>query len=170
MSNMWLEKDTEVVEYTAEQLLEEVKQMSEEAFAKMVLDAQLKQDQNEEITELERRLCSPRIESRAKEPRKLVGRSKTNVIYASKVRDTGDVQSERVFIRTWKSLVVTVHDRSLLTPLLPRIGEVASNKVSLDTFLKCPEFHQTVTLLIPGVTRKGKSELAKYMCHLLAFK
>jgi hypothetical protein len=66
--------------------------------------------------------------------------------------------------------VVTVHDRSLLTPLMPRIGEVGSNKVSLDTFLKCPELHQNVTLLIPGVTRKGKSELAKYICLLLAFK
>ena len=149
---MCLEKDTEVVEYTAKQLLEEVKQMSEEAFAKMVLDAQLKQDQNEEITELERLLCSPRIESRVKELRELQGRNKTNVIYASKIRDTGDVQPERVFIRTWKSLVVlvvTVHDRSLLTPLMPRIGEVGSNKVSLDTFLKCPELHQHITLLIP---------------------
>ena len=55
--------------------------MSEEAFAKMVLDAQLKQDQNEEITE--RLLCSPRIESRVKELRTLAGRNKTNVNHQS---------------------------------------------------------------------------------------
>ena len=110
--------------------------MSKEAYSKVVLDAQLKKEKNEELKELERLLCSQKIESRVRELRKLAGRNKTNVIYASKVRDTGDVQPERVFIRTWKSLVVTVHDRSLLTPLMPRIGEAGSNKVSLETFLK----------------------------------
>ena len=44
------------------------------------------------------------------------------------------------------------------------------NKVTLDTFLKFPELHQNVTLFIPGESRTGKTELAKFICLLLAVK
>ena len=94
---------------------------------------------------------------------------RTQAIYASKVQETGAVQPEKVFKPSWKKLRVTIHDISLLTPLMPRVGGATSNIVTLETFLKFKELHQNVTLFIPGLPRKGKSELAKFLCLLLAF-
>ena len=64
-------------------------------------------------------------------------------------------------------MLVTIHDISLLTPEMPRIDQ---NTVTLDTFLKFPQLHQNVTLLMPGESRKCKTELAKYMCLLMCRK
>ena len=95
---------------------------------------------------------------------------KTQAIHASKVKETGAVQPESVFKPSWRTLRVTIHDRSLLTPLMPRIGEATSTVVSLATYLDHPELHQNVTLFVPGQPRKGKSELAKLICLMLAFR
>jgi len=168
ISNMYLGKKDDVTEYTAKTLYEEVKDMTSEDYANYVLDARLKKENGEDCTKLEELLCNDKIESRVKELRKLSGRIVSNVIYASKVKELGQVQPETAFKSTWKRLPVTVHDESLLTPTMPRIGN--SNKVKLATLLEFPELHQNVTLLMPGVTRKGKSELAKYICLLLALK
>ena len=62
---------------------------------------------------------------------------------------------------------MTIHDKSLLTPAMPRQD---GNKVSLETFLKLKELHQNVTLFLPGESRTGKTELAKYICLLIAVK
>jgi len=166
ITNMHLGKASEVEEYTAKTLLHAVKDMTSEAFTKFVLDARLKMESGEELSELERLLCNEKIESRVKELRKLSSKVVTNVVYASKVKETGQVQPEKVFKSTWKKLLVTIHDRSLLTPLIPQEG----NKVTLETFLNFPELHQNVTLFIPGDSRTGKTELAKYICLLLAVK
>jgi hypothetical protein len=42
------------------------------------------------------------------------------------------------------------------------------NTVTLETFLKYPEFHQEVSLIMMGGSRLGKTELAKYLCLSLA--
>ena len=166
VTNMHLGKASDVDEYTAKTLLHAVKDMTSEAFTNFVLDARLKEDSGEELSELERILCNDRIESRVKELRKLSSKVVTNVVYASKVKETGQVQPERVFKNTWKKLLVTIHDKSLLTPLMPREG----NHVTLETFLKFPELHQNVTLFMPGESRTGKTELAKFICLQLAVK
>ena len=132
------------------------------------LDARLKMDNGDDLARLEELLCNDKIESRVKELRKLSGRDVSNVIYASKVKELGSVQPESVFKSTWKQLSVTIHDESLLTPVMQRIGN--SNKVTLATFLGFEGLHQNVTLMLPGMSRKGKSELAKYICLLLAIK
>ena len=49
---------------------------------------------------------------------------------------------------------------------MPREG----NHVTLETFLKFPELHQNVTLFMPGESRTGKTELAKFICLQLAVK
>ncbi len=41
---------------------------------------------------------------------------------------------------------------------------------SLETYLAYLELHQNVTLFVTGLPRKGKSELAKLMCLLLALQ
>ena len=166
VTNMHLGKTSDVDEYTAKTLLHAVKDMTSEAFTNFVLDARLKEDSGEELSELERILCNDRIESRVKELRKLSSKVVTNVVYASKVKETGQVQPERVFKNTWKKLLVTIHDKSLLTPLMPREG----NHVTLETFLKFPELHQNVTLFMPGESRTGKTELAEFICLQLAVK
>jgi hypothetical protein len=84
------------------------------------------------------------------------------------VKELGQVQPEASFNSNWRNRVVTIHDESLLTPTMPRIGN--SNKDTLATLLESPELHQNVTLFIPGVSGKGKPELAKYICLLLALK
>ena len=97
----------------------------------------------------------------------------TQAIYASKVRETGAVQHPSVFKPSWKNLRVTIHDMSLLTPDMPRVsvrGDQLSNVVTLETYLAYQELHQNVTLFITGLPRKGKSELAKLLCLLLAFQ
>ena len=167
-SNMYLGRKDDVPEYTAKSVYEEVKDMTSEEYTNYVLDARLKQERGEDCTKLEELLCIDSIEKRVKELRKMSGRIVSNVIYASKVKELGTVQSETVFKPMWKRLAVTVHDESLLTPSMPRIGD--SNKVTLETFLEFKELHQNVTLLMPGVTRKGKSELAKFICLQTAFK
>ena len=95
---------------------------------------------------------------------------RTQAIYASKVKETGTVQPESVFKPSWRTLRITIHDRSLLTPLMPRVGGQTSNVVTMETYLDFPGLHQNVTLFITGEPRKGKSELAKLICLLLAFK
>jgi len=95
---------------------------------------------------------------------------RTQAIYASKVKETGTVQPESVFKPSWRTLRITIHDRSLLTPLMPRVGDQTSNVVTMETYLDSPGLHQNVTLFITGEPRKGKSELAKLICLLLAFK
>jgi len=117
-----------------------------------VLDARLKMNNGEDLTPLEQLLCDVQIESRVKELRKLSGRIVSNVIYASQVKQLGQVQPETTSKSRWKRLPVTIHDESLLTPRMPRIGN--ANKVALATFLKFLELHQNVTLLMQGVTRK----------------
>ena len=164
ITNMYLGRVADVEEYTAKTLFEAVKHMTPEAYTNFVLEAQLKMENGSDVKELERLLCNAHIESRVKELRKLSGRVITNVVYASTVKETGQVQPESVFKNNWKELLVTVHDKSLMTPLMPRKGD----KVTLETFLKFPELHQNVTLFIPGDSRKGKTELAKYICLLLA--
>ena len=158
MRNMHLGKVSEVEEYTAKTLLDAFKDTTSEAFANFVLDARLKQASGEEHSELERLMCNEKIESRLRELRKLSSKVMTNVVYASKVKETGQVQSERVFKSTWRNILVTIHDKSLLTPAMPRQD---GNKVSLETFLKFKELHQNVTLFLPGESRTGKTELAK---------
>ena len=61
-------------------------------------------------------MCNEKIESRLRELRKLSSKVMTNVVYASKVKQTGQVQSERVFKSNKKNRLVTIHDKSLLTP------------------------------------------------------
>ena len=165
MTNMYLGQTADVEEYTAKSLFEAVKHMTPEAFTTFVLQAQLKMESRAELTELERLLCNYHIESRVKELRKLAGKVSTNVIYVSAVKETGQVQPEKAFKSTWRNLLVTVRDKSLMTPLMPR---EADGRVTLNTFLTFPELHQNVTLFIPGESRKGKTELAKFICLLLA--
>ena len=50
------------------------------------------------------------------------------LIYASRVKELGQVPPETAFKGTWKRLAVTIHDESLLTPRMPRIRN--SNKVT----------------------------------------
>ena len=78
------------------------------------------------------------------------------------------VQPARAFKPEWADIQVTVHDASLLTSDIPRIGGGSSNRVTLGTFLHYEQLHQSVTLLMPGLAGKGKTELAKYICLLLA--
>jgi hypothetical protein len=165
-TNMHLGKATEVEEYTAKTLLDAVKDMTSESFTNFVLDARLKMESGEDLSELERVLCNDRIESRVKELRKLSSKVITNVVYVSKVKETRQVQSRGVFKSSWNKLSVTIHDKPLLTPLMPRDG----NRVTLETFLNFKELHQNVTLFLPGDSRTGKTELAKYICLLLAVK
>ena len=136
----------DVEEYTAKSLFEAVKHMPSEAYTNFVLEAQIRVENGSETTELERLLCNAQIESRVRELRKLSGKVATNVVYLSTVKETGQVQPEEVFKKTWRKLLVTVHDKSLLTPLMPR---EADGRVTLDTFLSFRELHQNVTLLIP---------------------
>ena len=165
VSNMCVRQTDEVEAYSAKTLLDAVKDMTCEDYTKLVLDARLKNESGEELTALERIMCNREIESRVKELRKLVGKIVTNVIYFSQAK--GKVQAEKVFKDSWRKMLVTIHDRSLLTPEMPRNDQ---NKVTLDTFLKFPQLHQNVTLLMPGESRKGKTELAKYMCLLMCRK
>ena len=165
VSNMCVRQTDEVETYSAKTLLDAVKDMTCEDYTKAVLDARLKNESGEELTALERLMCNKEIESRVKELRKLVGKIVTNVIYFSQAK--GKVQAEKVFKDSWRKMLVTIHDRSLLTPEMPRSDQ---NKVTLDTFLKNPQLHQNVTLLMPGESRKGKTELAKYMCLLMCRK
>ena len=118
------------------------------------------------MTELDRLLRMTQIESRVKEMRKQSGKVVTHVVFASIIKVIGQVQPDTVFKESWKKLLVTIHDRSLLTPAMPQTG----SKVTLETFLKFPELHQNATLFLPGLSRKGKTELAKLMCILQAFK
>ena len=166
VTNMYAGKASEVEEYTAKSLLAAVKDMSSEAFTNFVLDAQLKKENGEKMTTLEDLLCNNAIESRVKELRKLSCKVITNVVYASKVRETGQVQDLSVFKSNWNKMMLTIHDKSLLSPLMPQNG----NKVTLETFLNFKELHQNITLVLPGDSRTGKTELAKCICLLLAMK
>ena len=120
------------------------------------------------MTRVESLICNRPIQERVREARKLGSKKARNVIFASTMKLTGAVQPPRAFKSNWKDLPVTVHDESLLTPLMPRLAS-SSNRVTLGTFLGFPELHQNVTLMISGLARKGKSELAKYCCMELAF-
>ena len=95
---------------------------------------------------------------------------RTQAIYASKIKETGLVQPEKAFKPAWKKLRVTIHDKTLLTPFMPRVGSPTSNVVTLDTYLKFPKLHQNVSLFMTGKPRMGKTELCKLICLLLAFK
>ena len=160
-------KTADVIEHTAKSLFEQVKNMTAEHFAIYVLDARLKKNNGVECTQLEEMLCDAQIETRVKELRKLTCKAISNVIYASRVKDFGQVQPGSAFKDTWKQLAVTMHDKSLLTPVMPRLAG-SLNTVSLQTFLDFRELHQNVTLFLPGLSRTGKSELAKHICLLLA--
>ena len=91
ISNMYLGRKDDITEYTAKSLYEEVKDMSSEDYANYVLDARLKKENGEDCTQLEELLCVEKIESRVKELRKLSGSIVTNVIYASKIKELGQV-------------------------------------------------------------------------------
>lgn len=166
ISNMYMGKAAEVEEYSAKTLLEAFKDMTAEDFTNFVLDARIKNESEEELTGLERLMCNEKIESRVRELRRLSSKVVTNVIYASKVKETGQVQPQTAFKSSWKKIRVTIHDKSLLTPLMPQNG----NTVTLETFVQFPELHQNVTLFLPGESRKGKTELAKYICLVICMK
>ena len=68
---------------------------------------------------------------------KQMAEPRTQAIYASKVKETGAVQPESVFKSSWRKLRVTIHDRSLLTPLMPRVDQ-AANVVTMETYLAFP--------------------------------
>ena len=166
LTNLYVSRKEDVEEYNAKKLFEAVKNMTPDEYLKFVLDAHLKERNGADMTELDRLLCMTQIESRVKEMRKQSGKVVTNVVFASKVKETGQVQRETVFKDSWKKLHVTIHDRSLLTPAMPQTG----SKVTLETFLKFPELHQNLTLFLSGLSRKGKTELAKLVCLMQAFK
>ena len=166
ISSVYMGKASEVEEYTAKTLLNAFKDMTAEEFTNFVLDARLKNETGEELTGLERLMCNEKIESRVRELRKLSNKVITNVVYASKVKETGQVQPQTAFISSWKKIRVIIHDKSLLTPLMPQNG----NTVTLETFIEFPELHQNVTLFLPGESRKGKTELAKYICLVICMK
>lgn len=166
MSNMWLGEESDVGEYCSQTLLEAVQDLTAEQYAQAVLDARLKEDKDDDLTELERLMCNERIESRVKELRKLTAKGKTQVIYVNKAKENGSVQASSVFKDSWKKLLITIRDTSLLTPLMPRTG----NKVTLETFLNFQELNQNLSLFIPGAARKGKTELAKLICVVLSLK
>ena len=71
ITNMHLGRASNVEEYTAKTLLHAVKDMTSEAFTNSVLDAHIKMESGEDLSELERLLCNDRIESRAEELCKL---------------------------------------------------------------------------------------------------
>ena len=100
ITNMHLGKAAEVEKYTAKTLLDAVKDMTSEAFTNFFLDARLKNENGDELTVLEHLMCNGRIEARVKELRKLSSKVLTNVIYASKVEETGQVQPEKIFKNT----------------------------------------------------------------------
>jgi len=168
ITNMFLGKTNDVEEHTAKTLFDAVKHMTDENYEKFVLDARLKKENDtDSVNVLEGHLCNSAIESRVKILRKISNYSSTNVIYANRIKETGQVQKITAFKSTWNKLLVTIHDRSLLTPFMPRRD---GNKVTLQTFLDYKELHQNVTLFIPGNSRTGKTELAKVICLVLAMK
>ena len=69
--------------------------MTSEAFTNFVLDARIKMESGEDLSELERLLCNDRIESRVRELRKLSSKVVTNVIYVSKVKIPGRCSQRR---------------------------------------------------------------------------
>jgi hypothetical protein len=129
ITNMLLEKGDQMTEYNADALFDQVKGMTDEAFTKACLDARL--NSKNERTKLETFLVDA-IECRLKELRRIQGTNVTNVIYTNKVK--GFVQSGSVFKDTWETLLVTVHDQSLLTPTMPRVGR-SMNTVTLKRSL-----------------------------------
>lgn len=76
----------------------------------------------------------------------------------------GSVQSEVQFINNWRSIQITLTDSSLLPdqddPLTTTIGEYLDN----------PRLHQSVSLLVRGPSRTGKTELCKLICLMLALR
>lgn len=166
MTNLNLCKTADSEEYTAKTRVAAVKDMTAEAYLECVLEAKLKMGNGADVSELERLLCDDKFERRVKELRQASHKALANVMFASKMKELGHVQAESVFESTWKELQMTIHDKSLLSSLTYQNG----NKVTLHTFLDFNELHQNVTLFIPGKTRKEKSELAKYICNILAYK
>ena len=77
------------------------------------------------------------------------------------------VHSLSVFKDSWKLLEVTVHEASLLPASVPR-SDARPNVVTLESFVKCKELHQNVSLLVLGRTHQGKTEWTKILCLHLA--
>ena len=165
VSNMVVVNRPEDMEANSAWVLEELKELSHEEYTEFVTNARIKN--SETRSKLEEILCNGQVETRIKELRKLSGRTQSNVIYGQTARELGQVQSPDVFKSSWQHLKVTIHDTTLLSPLIPRCGE-AGNQVTLRTFLDFPELHHSVSLFLPGAARKGKTELAKYICYELA--
>ena len=145
-------------------ILDELKDLSHEEYTEFVGNACIKA--YDARSRLEKALCKGHVESRIKEMRKLSGKMQSNVIYGLTAREMGHVQSPDVFKNTWRQLQVTIHDSSLLSPLIPRCHN--QNQVTLQTFLDFPDLHQNITLFLAGPSRKGKTELAKLICYELA--
>lgn len=152
VTNMHLCKTADSEEYTAKTLFAAVKDMTTEAYLECILEATLKMENGADVSELERLLCDDKIVRRAKELRQAYHKAMTKVLFASKMKEFGQVEPESCFKSSWKDLQVTIHDTSLLTPLMPQKG----NPATLQTFLDFKELHQDVTLFIPGKTRKGQ--------------
>ena len=127
----------EVTELTAANVMDQVKGMSAETFAMFGFDTRLKKIKGGACTTLEETLCDIQLETRVKELRKLSGRVVTYVIYASQIKHLGQVQPESVFKSSWKKLAITIHDKSTLTPAMPRYSD---NKVPLEHFWKLNSF------------------------------
>ena len=162
VSNMRVMQREEYEQYTAELLYNHTKSMTEEELVRACIDARLKETGLSPLQEL---LKDAAIETRLMNLRRITGSSPRNIVYAHDLK--GMVQSPAVFKESWKQLHVTIHDMSLLTPLMPRVGGY-DNVVTLETFLKSKELHQNISLLIMGGPRLGKTELAKLMCVQLS--
>jgi hypothetical protein len=165
LSNLIIKKDADIVLWTADLLVDSLQSLTDELFTKACLDARLKP--KDDRSQLELCLADASVESRLKELRRHTGTATSNVIFAETARSLGLVQSASVFVDSWRSLPVVVHDVSLLKPYMPRVG-TCGNAVALETFLKYPELHQEVSLIMLGGSRLGKTELAKFLCLCMA--
>lgn len=162
-TTMKILKEEEVVAFTSELLYKHVKDMSDDQFAALCLDARLKPA--DARNDVEKHLAYATVESRLVNLRKLKGVNVYNAVFATKPRPM--VQKPSVFKDIWKQLEVTVHDASLLPDSVPRI-DARPNLVTLESFVMCQELHQNVSLLLLGRTRLGKTELVKMLCLHLA--
>jgi hypothetical protein len=165
LSTMIVKDDEAIALWTADLLVDSLQHLTDDQFTRACLDARLKPLKAR--SHLELCLADASVEFRLKELRKQLGTVVSNVIYAETARSLGLVQPASVFRDAWKSLPVVVNDVSLLKPYMPRVG-TDGNTVALETFLKYPELHQEVSLIVMGGSRLGKTELAKFLCLCMA--
>ena len=167
LSNMCVKSSEAAMAKTAASVLAQTKGMNQDVLEAFLLNIHFKKEENVKLAQLEQTLSSKAVENRIKEMRKLNGRMNSNVIYLAQNSEDRLVQPASVFKPSWRQLAVTIHNKSLLTIDMPRIGNTA-NKVTLETFINFQQLHQNIALFIPGKSRTGKSELAKHICMRLA--